>query len=238
MEKLHRELESQWRQLVDDSQGPRHYCDSRVDHSRVSTTTYQSYGPAGQSIIRLACNRSILEMAVVEHTTGEMSVNRAGDLLVGAVLRGPHTTTTIALQIGGETICELDLYKDEPRLVLHGTNVIPLLCLPYQTIHIKTRGQVDLISGHLDNNTRVELARASWSLELDARSWLNIHGGCSCVTSDRRFTLLHNLPDHSWAHGLERQKARTSVFEEELVAAAWHPSRFLAWCVDMKDELR
>lgn len=236
LEELHRELTSQWRQLVDDPQGPRHYCESRL------SSIHGSYGT--HSIVRLATNHSILEMDVMPHVDAE-EVGRWGDLLVGVVLRGPERpsvrTCTVDVKVNGKTVCALDLYTDKPRLVLGGQNVLPLICLPYHTVRLVSRGdetvELDLIYGNLRNKERRDLATNHWSLQVDGRSWLHVEGGLGRVdTHGPRHPVLPPIPDDEpWMIGLERQKDRLRVYEEELVAATWHPSRFQEWCLDMTE---
>lgn len=235
METVWRELENQWGELVDDPKGPRHYCDSRMTSSEFLKNYQESFCKA---IVRLIVNKSILEMDIEKQEDIQVhDVYRRGDIFVGVVLRAPYESATVTLEIGPQRICTLDLCRDEPCLVLEN-NVLPMLPVQFQAVRIKSPTPVtlDLVHGFLQGDERKRLGRGQWSLPFGSKdSWLHLESGCAYVDNrGPRFTVLPRLPLH-WRKELERQKARTAIYEEELVAAAWHPARFQEWCLDMTE---
>lgn len=243
MQEVSQEIQRQWSELVS-SGDCRRYCDARVNPARLSTNKYASQSDHTQTMMRLISNQSILEIGVRQVTLCEgdhTPVARSYDLLLGVVLRGLQRTATVLFDIECRPVSQVDLCVEEPRFALHGTNVIPLVCMPFQAVHVGLRGEpatVDLIYASLDNIQRKALARGSWSFCLGNDVWLHVDNGFATIdecNEGPRFTAVASLCDHSWKHALERQKARTKIFEEELVAKAWHPSRFMKWCLDMTD---
>lgn len=156
--------------------------------------------------------------------------NRGRDLLVGLV---SPSSCSVSLEVGGRHICRLELHRDEPSLVLGGNNFLPIL--PSHMICLKSTKPVtlDIIYAYLgEPNGLLD----EWSLEFGTDSWLHVSSGHVRVDNGGpRFEAVRCLPDRPWTREMERQKDRTSVFEEELVAVTWHPSRFQAWCLDMTE---
>lgn len=241
MHKVYKELREQWRDLLDDPRGPSHFCDSRFN-----ATIHFDLGYADspcKGLLRLVTNKSLLELDVIRQlNVVNHEVPRHGDCLVGVVLRGPRETASVDLEVGGDRVCTLDLHTDEPCLVLGSDNILPLICIQYHTVRLRTDEPVvlDLIYAYLDSCPRKTLAINSWSLNFDeGSSWLQIANGMGFLeevnTIQTRHLVLPCLSSYSWKHSMARQKKRTETFEEELITRAWHPKRFQEWCMDLTD---
>jgi hypothetical protein len=241
MDKVYQEIQEQWHGLVDDPHGPAHFLDSRFDAIKHHDVPYHLH--CAKALIRMCTNNSLVELQIdATHVDLKHNVTRSGDVLVGLILRGPVLKASVDLKVGMRPICRLDVDKDEPCLVLGGDNVLPLVAVPYQATELHTTGPIalDLIYAYIACRERHELATHSWSIEFNnGTSWLHTTCGMALLEphGPRYHVLPRIAPAQSWRQGLERQKERTRVWEEELIAATWHPSRFQDWCWDTTEKM-
>lgn len=229
MENLPTELERQWHDLLSDPKGPRHYCNSRMP--LFSSPPDQAFN----DILRLVVNNSLLELKVCqsERSVFNHLVTRQGDLLIGIVLRWPRSAR-IDVVVAGTQISHIELNRNEPRLLLGEDNILPLLRIEFWQTRIKSSDPTtfDFIYGSLNGDARKELATKPWSVEFhQGTKWFNTDGAYVSVTSEAQHkNIIRCVP--LWKQDMARQIQRTEVFEEELIAKTWHPTRFQKWCLD------
>ena len=185
---------------------------------------------------------------------GRFTVSRQGDLLVGFVrLESAASDAELQLDIGGQDFGGMTLLRSAGSFVFAHADrfIVPLINLRFHEVRVSTSTpddmdmSVGIVWAFMDSLERREMCIRGAISYIDSAGAVAIYssgmGGIGTVAvgtvADRSALVM--LPDMlalTEIGSRDRTVARCDEIREELMAAAWHPRRVRAWCLEHDDE--